>query len=133
MAIKKKTELIPALKDSAHHIWLAGLGAYSVAGEEGGRLFKQLVDKGAELEEANMERISQLAEQARGLSGDAKSAFAKLSTPFEGGLATAMQRMGVPSRDEIMNLTQRVEELTRLVAKTKAPEAPKRKAKAAKG
>ena len=50
----------------------------------------------------------------------------------------------VPTREEIVNLTQRVEELTKLVAKTKATpkpaakpaakaaEAPKRKTRAAK-
>ena len=51
-----------------------------------------------------------------------------------------MHRLGVPTREEIVNLTQRVEELTKLVAKTKATpkpapkpaEAPKRKSKAAK-
>ncbi len=144
MAIKKKSDLVPSLKESAYHIWLAGLGAYSVAGEEGNRLFKQLVDKGAELDEANKERILELAERAKGLKGDAKGAWDKLSTPFEGGLATAMHRLGVPTREEIVNLTQRVEELTKLVAKTKATpkpaakpaakaaEAPKRKSKAAK-
>jgi len=143
MAIKKKTDLMPSLKESAYHIWLAGLGAYSVAGEEGTRLFNQLVDKGAELDEANKERILELAERAKGLKGDAKGAWEKISTPFEGGLATAMHRLGVPTREEIVNLTERVEELTKLVAKTKAPkpaakpaakptEAPKRRAKAAK-
>ena len=38
MATKKKTDLIPGLKDSAYDIWLAGLGAFSLAGEEGSRL-----------------------------------------------------------------------------------------------
>jgi len=131
MAIKKKTELMPGLKDSAYHIWLAGLGAYSVAGEEGTRLFKQLVDKGAELDEANKERILELAERAKSLKGDAKSAWAQVTSPIEGGLAMAMQRLGVPTRDEIINLTQRVEELTKLVAKTKTKVAPKPAAKPA--
>lgn len=138
MVTKKKNEILPNLKESAHHIWLAGLGAYSVAGEEGSRLFKQLVDKGAELEEANRERFAHLADRAKELKGEAKTALGKISSPVEGGLATAMQRMGVPTRAEIVNLTQRVEELTRLVAKSKpaskpkAEGAPKKKAKAPK-
>lgn len=133
MAIKKKSELVPSLKESAYHIWLAGLGAYSVAGEEGNRLFKQLVDRGAELDEANKERILDLAERAKGLKGEAKGAWEKISTPLEGGLASAMHRLGVPTREEIVSLTQRVEELTRLVAKTKAAPkaAPKPKAEGA--
>ena len=135
---KKKEELIPGLKDSAHNIWLAGLGAYSVAGEEGTRLFKQLVDKGSELDAANKERINHLAQSVRGLKGDAKDALTMVTTPIEAGLATAMHRLGVPSREEIVNLTQRVEELTRIVAKSKtadkpqAAEAPKRRARTAR-
>jgi poly(hydroxyalkanoate) granule-associated protein len=135
---KKKEDLIPGLKDSAHNIWLAGLGAYSVAGEEGTRLFKQLVDKGGELDAANKERMTQLAQSARDLKGDAKDALAKITSPVEAGLAMAMQRLGVPSREEIVNLTQRVEELSRIVARSKAAEkpkpaeAPKRRARAAR-
>lgn len=140
MIAKKKTDMIPGLKDSAYNIWLAGLGAYSVAGEEGSRLFQQLVEKGAELDESNRERITYLAERAQGLKGEAKDALTKVTSPFEGGMAKAMQRLGVPTRDEIVNLTQRVEELTKLVAKTKPAEkakakpaeAPKRRTRASK-
>ncbi len=136
MATKKKTDLIPGLKDSAYDIWLAGLGAFSLAGEEGSRLFKQLVEKGAELEEENKGRITSLTdnltERAQSLKGEAQSAFSKVASPIEGGLATAMQRLGVPTRAEIVNLTQRVEELTKLVAKTQGVEPPKPKARTSK-
>jgi hypothetical protein len=37
----KKTRAVPKLKESAHEIYLAGLGAFALAGEEGGRLFRQ--------------------------------------------------------------------------------------------
>ena len=141
MIIRKKTSTIPGLKDSAYDVWLAGLGAFSLAGEEGSRLFKQLVEKGSEMEEANKVRIADLTERAVSLKGDAKTAFSKVANPIEGGLATAMQRLGVPTRDEIVNLTHRVEELTKLVAKAKTADKPKAadkpkpraKAKAAKG
>jgi poly(hydroxyalkanoate) granule-associated protein len=137
MATKKKTDMIPGLKDSAYDIWLAGLGAFSLAGEEGSRLFKQLVEKGSELEGANKARITSLtdnlSERAQSLKGEAKSALGKIASPLEGGLATAMQRLGVPTRDEIVNLTQRVEELTKLVAKSKASDEPKPKARTTKG
>jgi poly(hydroxyalkanoate) granule-associated protein len=130
MVIKKKTDMIPSLKDSAYNVWLAGLGAYTLAGEEGTRLYKELVEKGAELDEANKERLSQLADRAQGLKGEAKDALAKITTPIENGLATAMSRLGVPTREEIVNLTHRVEELTRLVAKSQNAAAAKAKVKA---
>jgi len=133
MATKKKIDILPGLKDSAHDIWLAGLGAFSLAGEEGSKLYKHLVEKGSEMEGVNKARISDMAdnisERAQSLKGEAKSAFSKMAAPLEGGFASAMQRLGVPTRDEIMNLTARVEELTKLVAKTKAAEQAKSQAK----
>ncbi len=129
----KKTVGLPGLKESAHEIWLAGLGAFSLAGEEGGKLFKQLVEKGSELEEVNKARISDLVEKATALKDEAKTAVKKVAAPLESGLNSAMQRLGVPTRDEIVNLTKRVEELTKVVAKTKAQAAaPKPKAAAPK-
>lgn len=122
MTTRKSTKTaagIPALKDSAHNIWLAGLGAFSLAGEEGSKLFQQLVEKGGELEQANKARISQLAEKVEGLKGDAKEAAKKMATPVENTLNAAIQKLGVPTREEIVTLTKRVEELTKAVAKAK--------------
>jgi polyhydroxyalkanoate synthesis regulator phasin len=44
---------------------------------------------------------------------------ARLATPIESGMTSAMHRLGVPTRKEIATLTKRVEELTRVVAKSK--------------
>ncbi len=119
MSTKKKTETNVGLKDTAYEIWLAGLGAFNLAGEEGGRLFKQLVDKGKEQEETNQIRIDGLTERARGLRDDAADMLGKVTSPIEEGLAAAMQRLGVPTRSEIVKLTHRVEELTKLVHQAK--------------
>jgi poly(hydroxyalkanoate) granule-associated protein len=121
MAAKKmkRTPALPMLKESAHDIWLAGLGAFALAGEEGGRLFKSLVKKGEGLEKVNKTRIAQLTSRAQGLRGDARAAVAKVTTPIETGMTNAMHRLGVPTRKEIATLTKRVEELTRVVAKSR--------------
>lgn len=136
MATKKSTKSsAPAIKDSAREIWLAGLGAFSVAGEEGGKVFKQLVKKGTSVEKENKARLAELGERAGELKDDAVGAAKQLSAPIEAGITKAMQRLGVPTRTEIMNLTKRVEELTKAVAKAKAEAkpkvAPKAKAKSA--
>jgi len=115
MATRKKAQTNPGLKDSAYEIWLAGLGAFNMAGEEGGRLFRQLVEKGKEQEESNKAMMSDLTERAQGLKDDAMSALGKVTSPLEDGLTAAMQRLGVPTRTEIVKLTHRVEELTKLV------------------
>jgi poly(hydroxyalkanoate) granule-associated protein len=120
----KPTAGIPAIKDSAYSIWLAGLGAFSLAGEEGSKLFQQLVEKGTELEQSNKDRITQLGEKMEGLKDDAKAAVQKLATPIENTINStihsAIQKLGVPTRDEIVTLTKRVEELTKAVAAAKA-------------
>ena len=120
MATRKKTPANTGLKDSAYEIWLAGLGAFNMAGEEGSKLFKQLVEKGTEQEEANKEWMAEMTEKVQGLKGDAKNALGKVTSPIEDGLASAMQRLGVPTRAEIIKLTHRVEELTKIVTQSKA-------------
>ena len=96
------------LKESAHRIWLAGLGALSAAGEEGTKMFDRLVDRGREYETRGRE-------EARKQYADARSSADELWESWSGKLdeavTSALHRMGVPSRDEIRNLTQRVEEL----------------------
>lgn len=126
----KKMVALPMVKESAHEIWLAGLGAFALAGEEGGRLFKSLVKKGEGLEKLNKARIGKIADRVDGLRGEAKHAVARVTTPIEAGMTSAMHRLGVPTRKEIANLTKRVEELTRVVAKSKA-RGPRRARKAA--
>ena len=122
MAVKKsskKTQALPMLKESAHEIWLAGLGAFALAGDEGSRLFKQLVKKGEGVEQVNKGRINRLSSRAADLRGEARSAVSRVTTPIEAGMTNAMNRLGVPTRKEIATLTKRVEELTRVVAKSK--------------
>lgn len=96
MATKKTTKNSGAqkIKESAREIWLAGLGAFSVVGEEGGKVFKQLVKKGAALEKDEKARFTelgeQLGEQAQEVTKNAKGAFKNLSAPIESGITSAM-------------------------------------------
>jgi poly(hydroxyalkanoate) granule-associated protein len=113
-----KQEPLTVIQESAQDIWLAGLGAFSTASEEGGKLFKQLV-KGETVQKENKVLLTDLTERVSSLKEDAKGAVKNLSAPVEAGITSAMHRLGVPTRAEIMNLTKRVEELTKAVAKTK--------------
>jgi poly(hydroxyalkanoate) granule-associated protein len=122
----RTTRKVPVLsvRENAQHIWLAGLGALATAGEEGGRLFEQLVKKGSHIEKMNKARLSQVLEKAQGraraLRGDAETAVERLAAPIDRGVSTALNKLGVPTRKEIMALTRRVEELTRTVVQKKA-------------
>ncbi|HEX3127504.1 MAG TPA: phasin family protein [Thermoanaerobaculia bacterium] len=96
------------LKDSAHRIWLAGLGALAAAGEEGTKMFDRLVDRGREYETRGREEARKQYEGAKTSTDDFLKTW---SDKLDESVTKALHRMGVPSRDEIHNLTRRVEEL----------------------
>lgn len=117
MAAKKDVEdkgLTQEISESAHRIWLAGLGALSRAEEEGGKLFQQLVDKGREMEKSGRQGL----EKTRGEMSKKAEA---LSDKLDEKLSAAMTRMGVPTREEIGALSQRVDELNAKLERLKTP------------
>ena len=96
------------LKESAHRIWLAGLGALASAGEEGTKMFDRLVDRGRDYETRGREEARKQYDGARSTTDELWNTW---SGKLDEAVTSALHRMGVPSRDEIRNLTQRVEEL----------------------
>jgi poly(hydroxyalkanoate) granule-associated protein len=122
------------LRDSAHRVWLAGLGALSTVEEQGRELFQQLVDKGQVLESEGKEkfgkartRVESEVERAKtrfeSEMGKAKSRFGaraeEVGSTLEDRLTEVLHRFGVPTRDEIRDLTDRVEELNSKVDRLK--------------
>lgn len=124
-----KKDFQSEVKDSAHKIWLAGLGALAAAEEEGSKLFKNLVERGEGFESKGRERygdvkssVGDAAEQAK---DRVESTWDKVEGRLDEAVTGALGRLGVPSRDEIATLTQRVEELTAVVEQLKpAKKAP---------
>ncbi len=110
-------EFATDLKQSAHKIWLAGLGAVSVAEEEGSRFFKNLVQKGEKFESRRRKDVEKAVERVKDGVEEVKegveSRWNRLGDSFDRKVGRAIERLGVPSREEIHKLTQRVEDLTR--------------------
>ncbi|TFG39934.1 MAG: hypothetical protein E4H44_01140 [Candidatus Aminicenantes bacterium] len=135
MARNNRSNTALMVKDNAQHIWLAGLGALATAGEEGNRVFEDLVEKGAKLEKTGRARLEKVLNKAQGrarsLRGEAEGAIGRVSAPIDAGVATALNKLGIPTRKEILALTRRVEELTRTVQGTKKQPAKRRSAKKA--
>ena len=125
MANKSRTEsqLAAAVKDSAQEIWLAGLGAFAKAQEEGQKVFKALVREGTSIQQRTMkvteDRVNDVTAKvtkvAAGLQKQANGTWDKLETVFEARVERALTRLGVPTNKEITSLTKRVEELTKSV------------------
>ncbi|HKV09278.1 MAG TPA: phasin family protein [Thermoanaerobaculia bacterium] len=99
------------IKDSVHRIWLAGLGALAAAEEEGSKLFSRLVDRGRDVEAKGKVEVDKLKTEAEKVRAKAESTFESWGGRFDETLTSALHRLGVPTRDEIRTLTQRVEEL----------------------
>lgn len=111
------------LRDNAHKIWLAGLGALATAEEEGSKAFKNLVARGEAFESRGRERYDETKDKvedaAEQVKDRAESAWDRVESKLDEAVSSALGRIGVPSRDEIATLTQRVEELTAVVEQLK--------------
>ena len=128
-----------SITESAQQIWLAGMGAFNRAQAEGSKLFEGLVRDGLSLEQtarsiagnrANVVRdaVEGRVDQARERATDT---WDKLEKVFEARVQRALVKLGVPGRDDLNALTDRVERLTAELRKSgaKAPAAaPARKA-----
>jgi poly(hydroxyalkanoate) granule-associated protein len=117
----KKNGYVPGLRDTAQQIWLAGLGAFALAGDEGGKLFGTLVERGGHLEKMNKARVNRLLHKAQKkadtVRGRAGRSLSRITAPIDTGMTAALHRFGVPTRKEISTLTKRVEALTKAVEK----------------
>lgn len=107
------------LGESAHRIWLAGLGALSVAEEEGSKLFRQLVEKGESFRgpvrsplKSARGQVKDAVEEVRGRAGRTVD---RIETVIDDRIQGVLERLGLPSKGEIAELTARVERLTRAV------------------
>jgi poly(hydroxyalkanoate) granule-associated protein len=135
---KSRADLSGTIKDSASQIWLAGLGAFAKAQEEGGKVFDALVKEGLTMQRktqsAAEEKISvatsRMASMATDLSSKASGQWDKLEGIFEERVARALNKLGVPSSKDIDDLVARIDELNRNVARLSAQGASARPAAA---
>jgi poly(hydroxyalkanoate) granule-associated protein len=118
-------QLSGTIKDSASQIWLAGLGAFAKAQEEGGRVFEALVKEGTAIqrktqavaEEKISEATTRMASMATGISSKATGQWDKLEGIFEERVSRALKKLGVPTAKDVDALIARVDELNRQVAR----------------
>ena len=124
-----------AIRESAQQIWLAGLGAFSKAQEEGGTVFETLVKEGLTIqrktqsaaEERINEATSRVSHMASDISSKAAGQWDKLETLFEERVAKALGKLGVPSARDIEGLLERIDSLTSQVQSLGGQPAPVRK------
>jgi poly(hydroxyalkanoate) granule-associated protein len=127
MAKKKSKELQNDIMDSAHKVWLAGLGAVAMAEQEGGKLFSNLVEKGQKLEKKGKDEVEKAKGAVSGMKTVAESYWDTFGRTIDDQVTAVIHRIGVPTKDEIETLTKKVEQLTVAVdnLRTKGAAAPK--------
>ena len=122
-----------SITESAQQIWLAGMGAFNRAQAEGGKLFESLVRDGLSLEQTARKlagnRANVVRDVVEGRVGQAREravdTWDKLEKVFEDRVQRALVKLGVPGRDDLNALTQRVERLTEELRKANGGSAPK--------
>jgi len=149
MAVKKNTEKqtgswIGEVEKYSRQIWLAGLGAYSKVSKDGPKLFDTLVKDGEKAEKAAKSNVDKQADTMKSSAGSARSRvdevkgkaigkWSELEEAFDKRLNSAISRLGVPSRNEVKALSDKVDLLTRqLETLTGVSGKPAAKAAAAK-
>ena len=118
--------LSKSLSESAQQIWLAGVGAFARAQAEGTKLFEGLVKEGLNLEQTARKIAGNRADVVRDAVesrvGTAKERAAdtwdRLEKVFEDRVQRALVKLGVPGRDDLAALADRVDALTAELRRT---------------
>jgi poly(hydroxyalkanoate) granule-associated protein len=121
--------------ESAQQVWLAGLGAFTRAQQEGSKVFDALVQEGLAMQrkaqstaEARLNEASQkVSHLAQEFSQRASGQWNQLEGLFEERVARALQRLGIPSAQEVQALQARIANLEAQL-KARAPQPAAKKA-----
>jgi poly(hydroxyalkanoate) granule-associated protein len=122
--------LAGSVKESAQQIWLAGMGAFSKAQAEGGKVFEALVKEGVTLQKKTQtvaeDKFTEVTSKMTGMASEVQSKagqqWDKLESIFEERTAKALGKLGVPSAKDVIAMQRRIDELSAQVAKlSKAP------------
>ena len=125
------------LIETAQQIWSAGVGALARAQGDGTDLFDALLKKGMSLEARTRKLANGKVDEVRGAVEDrvenvrekATDTWDRMEKVFEDRVHRALTRLGVPTREDLQSLNQRVEQLTAELRKQagKSAAAPARK------
>jgi poly(hydroxyalkanoate) granule-associated protein len=116
----KAEQMSRSLVESAQQIWMAGVGAFTRAQGEGSKLFEALVKEGMNIEQhtrklatGKVDAVRDAVEDRVGVVRErATDTWDRLEKVFEERVQRALNRLGVPGREELADLVGRVDALT---------------------
>jgi poly(hydroxyalkanoate) granule-associated protein len=115
-----------SLVESAQQIWMAGVGAFTRAQGEGSKLFEALVAEGMNIEKTTRKlatgKVDAVRDAMEGrvdvVRGRASDTWDRLEKVFEDRVQRALNRLGIPGREELAELISRVDALTAQLKKS---------------
>jgi len=140
---RKSKQKVNEIAEQLDHVFLAGLGAFSNAQKMGTETFETLVKDGEKYRKATSKKTESLIEDVQGtireMSDDAqskaeglldrvrdRSKLDKLQSVFDKRVADAMDRMNVPSKNDIAKINKKLNKILKAV-QSKEKKAPARK------
>jgi poly(hydroxyalkanoate) granule-associated protein len=144
---KDSEKFVSEIGDNLEHAFLAGLGALSNAQKKGAKTFDSLVKQGEDFRKKASKKTESLIDDVqdtiREMSGDAqdkatglldqvrgKTQLNKLTDAFDSRVADAMDRLNVPSKNDIDDINKKLNKIIKLLgdqAKPAAKPAAKKK------
>jgi poly(hydroxyalkanoate) granule-associated protein len=121
MANKRIKHRTSTSADTAHTLWLAGLGALSITQKRGGTLLAGLIAEGRDFQgrarrlaqEVGADAQAQIKGAIAPLRMHARDNAKKVGALIERTVALALRKFGVPSKADIEALSQRMGALSR--------------------
>ena len=116
----------------SNEVWLAGLGALAQVQAQGSKAFEKLVSDGLSFQRKSQEQAQQRLQEATARLTDLAQDFGqqasvrvdKLEHLFEERVAKALQRLGMPTLQDMQVLQARIHALEEQLAKSSAARAP---------
>ena len=140
---KQKETRVGEIAEQFEHAFMAGLGALADAQKKGAGRFDDLVREGERFRKMATSRTESLIDDVqdaiRGMTGDAQSRATglldqvrdssrldKLQSAFDARVADTMDRLNVPSKNDIDKINRKLDKIVRLLDDKGKPAAKKK-------
>jgi len=111
------------LIDALRHVWWAGLGLAAVAGEQTGRVFDALVERGKQVEPSVVEQgkkagqevseaVNDVGEKLKAFIDKVGRSAGAAEAAMDERAAAALERLGFPKKEDLDALTAKIDALT---------------------
>ena len=123
---KPESQFSKKIKESANQIWLAGLGAYSKAEKEGNKLFEALVKDGEQIENKTKdkmdEQVSSYKDKVEEVKDKAATSWERIEKAFDERVSKALARLNIPTKQDVDELSERIDQLNKVIEELAAGE-----------